>query len=184
MGNVCSPDSCTKWGDDDTNAPLRNLNGSEFQLRENLNKARRSTKRLKNLTDQQINDHPDLSADTNVLKGQKTEASLIKKISMVFETNKGRLKQMDQDLKNRYEEIHQFTSQFEVYIGMIQHDSNSFELLSKESNEKLKNEVMEIVDFVTQQQYKDIEETINRIKNIYDVLVMNVKNGEAFDKIL
>lgn len=58
---------------------------------------------------------------------------------------------MDLDLKNRYEEIHQFTSQFEVYIGMIQHDSNSFELLSQESNEKLKNEVMEIVDFITQQ---------------------------------
>ena len=108
----------------------------------------------------------------------------MKKISLVFETNKGRLKTMEQDLKSRYEVIHELTSQFEVYIGMIQHESNSFDMLSKESTEKLKNEVMEIVDFVTQQQYKDIEETISRIKNIYDVLKMNVKNGEAFDKIL
>lgn len=126
MGNVCSPGSCNIGGDDDNGTVLRNLDGSQpdLQLRENLMKARRSTKRLKTLTDTQITDQPDLSGSPTCQnserhEGQKNEQSLMKKLSLVFETNKGRLKAMDQDLKSRYELIHQLTSQFEVYIGMI-----------------------------------------------------------------
>ena len=108
----------------------------------------------------------------------------MEKISRVFDANKRRLQTFDEDLKNRYDAIQQLTSQLEMYICMIQHESNNFDILSEESNIKLKNEVMDIVEFISQQQYKDIEDTVVQIKGIYDSLKTNVKNGEVFDQII
>lgn len=148
-------------------------------LHSNLEQARRSTKRLKLLSDQYNNDEEDIEID------KKKDSGLINKIGMVFASNYEKLRTMDQDLKHRYDSIHQLTCQFEMYIAVIQHEANNFDEMNSDLYEQMiKTDVIELIKFISQQQYKDVETTIGSIQNIYDTLKQNVKNGEAFDQII
>ena len=105
-------------------------------LKNGLKDAKASSKRLSMLSSSQAGEFDeDFYSDPNdarVKDLKKNDGGLFKKLSMVFNANAETIRTMEQNLAYRYEDIQDITSQFEMYITVIQHEMNSFDEMGKE----------------------------------------------------